>query len=377
MELSFNGLLGNQSTPSRKQKNVVPRGCAKLQVPALDPSRSFYKLPELYPHLREAIMENHFGKTTLNTPIRDLNLYLLIIGSLAYCKSSALDYVVTELEPGPLPTKYVKQDIYLKTDSASATANNNELEITNIPGEFLFLAEDDSQYTNSDDMFTTEYGQQIAPMNDSLYNVPETTTDEVDLETVGNENISEFTLEPSTPMSVQDTDLSVWSRELDIPAEYSAEHDATNETDVYEEIFEDIVKYSRNDGAYLGEFNASVVDPFGDLGIFWNEASLIYSSSGSGVRCVRVVLPSRVASFTGAILMRIGRLPLVSFTSSVLKPFFPVMDTSQMISGNFLTKIAADYMYWRNETKYQVSLKSMRLGVSSSLSEGTSSTKLS
>nr|CAD7601529.1 unnamed protein product [Timema genevievae] len=35
-------------------------------------------------------------------------------------------------------------------------------------------------------------------------------------------------------------------------------------------------------------------------GIFWNEASLIYSSSGSSVRCVRVGLPSRVASFTGA-----------------------------------------------------------------------------
>nr|CAD7255933.1 unnamed protein product [Timema shepardi] len=208
-------------------------------------------------------MENYFVKTTLNTPIRDLNLYLLVIGSLAYSKSSALDYVVTE------------------------------------------VAEDDSQYTNSDDMLTTEYGQQIAPMNDSLYNVPETTTNEVGLETVGNENISEFALEPSTPMTVQDTDSSVWSRELEIPAEYSAEHDPMNETDFYEELFEDIIKYSRNDGAYLGEFNASVV----------------------------------------------------SFTSSVLKPFFPVMDTSQMISGNFLTKIAADYMYWRNETKYQVSLK--------------------
>nr|CAD7402822.1 unnamed protein product [Timema cristinae] len=45
MELSFNGLLGNQSMPSRKQKNVAPRGRAKLQVPALEPSRSFYKLP--------------------------------------------------------------------------------------------------------------------------------------------------------------------------------------------------------------------------------------------------------------------------------------------------------------------------------------------
>nr|CAD7401812.1 unnamed protein product [Timema poppensis] len=36
------------------------------------------------------------------------------------------------------------------------------------------------------------------------------------------------------------------------------------------------------------------------VGIFWDEASLIYSSSDSGVRCVRVGLPSRVASFAGA-----------------------------------------------------------------------------
>nr|CAD7204022.1 unnamed protein product [Timema douglasi] len=36
------------------------------------------------------------------------------------------------------------------------------------------------------------------------------------------------------------------------------------------------------------------------VGIFWKEASLIYSSYGSGVRCVRVGLQSQVASFSGA-----------------------------------------------------------------------------
>nr|CAD7399677.1 unnamed protein product [Timema poppensis] len=286
-------------------------------------------------------------------------------------------------------------DLNLKTQehdyviAPSATANNNELEITNIPGEFLFLAEDDSQYTNSDDMLTTEYGQQIAPTNDSLYNVPETTTDEVGLETVGNENISEFALEISTPMTVQDTDSSVWSQELEIPAEYSAEHDATNETDVYEELFEDIVKYSRNDGAYLGEFNASVVDPFGDL---VNENSYKYlleqvfvgMKSGRAyvvgvnvtVNCSEPLVysgfwtyawgPAQLMHKMGFFINSDNPSYRVSFTSSVLKPFFPVMDTSQMISGNFLTKIAADYMYWRNETKYQVSLKQWVLPMTAS-----------
>ncbi|CAG2053201.1 unnamed protein product [Timema podura] len=262
----------------------------------------------------------------------------------------------------------------------SATANNNELEITSIPGEFLFLAEDDSQYTNSDDMLTTEYGQQIAPINDSLYNVPETTTDEVGLEKVSNENVSEFTLELSTPMTVQDTDLSAWSRELEIPTEYSAEHDATNETDVYEELFEDIVKYSRNDGTYIGEFNASVVDPFGYL---VNENSYKYlleqvfvgMKSGRAyvvgvnvtVNCSEPLVysgfwtyawgPAQLMHKMGFFINSDNPSYRVSFTSSVLKPFFPVMDTSQMIEGNFLTKITADYVYWRNETKYQVSLK--------------------
>nr|CAD7444250.1 unnamed protein product [Timema bartmani] len=41
-------------------------------------------------------LENHFGKTTLSTPDRDLNFDLPVIGSLAYCKSRALGYTATE-----------------------------------------------------------------------------------------------------------------------------------------------------------------------------------------------------------------------------------------------------------------------------------------
>nr|CAD7438736.1 unnamed protein product [Timema bartmani] len=41
---------------------------------------------------------NHFGKTTLSTPNRDSKLNLPVIGSLVYCKSSALDHVATEFQ---------------------------------------------------------------------------------------------------------------------------------------------------------------------------------------------------------------------------------------------------------------------------------------
>nr|CAD7585622.1 unnamed protein product [Timema genevievae] len=46
-------------------------------------------------------------------------------------------------------------------------------------------------------------------------------------------------------------------------------------------------------------------------GILWNEASFIYSSSGSGVRSVRVGLQAKLPRLLEQILMRIGRLPLV------------------------------------------------------------------
>nr|CAD7463416.1 unnamed protein product [Timema tahoe] len=54
-------------------------------------------------------------------------------------------------------------------------------------------------------------------------------------------------------------------------------------------------------------------------GIFWNEASLIYLSSGSGVSCLCVGVRSRVAPFAGAFLMRIGRLPLVMLLYTMTK----------------------------------------------------------
>ncbi|CAG2065527.1 unnamed protein product, partial [Timema podura] len=41
--------------------------------------------------------ENHFGKTTLNTPDRDSNLDVPIIGSIVYCEGSALDHAAMEM----------------------------------------------------------------------------------------------------------------------------------------------------------------------------------------------------------------------------------------------------------------------------------------
>nr|CAD7405748.1 unnamed protein product [Timema cristinae] len=51
---------------------------------------------EVYPHLDEGIVENHFGKT-LSTPNRDSNLDLPVIGSLVHYESSAIDQAATEM----------------------------------------------------------------------------------------------------------------------------------------------------------------------------------------------------------------------------------------------------------------------------------------
>nr|CAD7443408.1 unnamed protein product [Timema bartmani] len=53
-------------------------------------------LKELNPHLLGGRVENLFGNTTLSKPDRDLNLNLLVIGSLVYRKSSALAHTVSK-----------------------------------------------------------------------------------------------------------------------------------------------------------------------------------------------------------------------------------------------------------------------------------------
>nr|CAD7398713.1 unnamed protein product [Timema cristinae] len=54
-----------------------------------------YKYTMVGPDHTRGRVENHFGKTILTTPERDLNLNLLIIGSLVYCEGNTLDYVTT------------------------------------------------------------------------------------------------------------------------------------------------------------------------------------------------------------------------------------------------------------------------------------------
>nr|CAD7427701.1 unnamed protein product [Timema monikensis] len=51
---------------------------------------------EVYTHLRGGRVENQFGKITLNTSDRDLNLNLHVIGSLVYSASSASDHTAIE-----------------------------------------------------------------------------------------------------------------------------------------------------------------------------------------------------------------------------------------------------------------------------------------
>nr|CAD7425786.1 unnamed protein product [Timema monikensis] len=53
---------------------------------------------EVYSHLHGGRGENHFGKTTLSTSDLDSNPNL-IIGSLVYCESNALDHAATEAAP--------------------------------------------------------------------------------------------------------------------------------------------------------------------------------------------------------------------------------------------------------------------------------------
>nr|CAD7266618.1 unnamed protein product [Timema shepardi] len=73
-------------------------------------------IEEAYLHLCGERVENHFGKTTLNTPNQDSNLNLPVISSQDYCKSGMLDHVATEV--CDCPFDYVK--LYDGVDNKSA-----------------------------------------------------------------------------------------------------------------------------------------------------------------------------------------------------------------------------------------------------------------
>nr|CAD7261306.1 unnamed protein product [Timema shepardi] len=60
-------------------------------------------LYELYTHLHKGKVKNNFGKITLSTLNRDLNLNLHLIDSLIYCENSPLDHAGAEAEPHLCP----------------------------------------------------------------------------------------------------------------------------------------------------------------------------------------------------------------------------------------------------------------------------------
>nr|CAD7438754.1 unnamed protein product [Timema bartmani] len=60
-------------------------------------------LEEVHPHLYEGRLENHFAKTTLITPDKDLNPDHPVIGSLVYHASDALDHATAIAGPPSLP----------------------------------------------------------------------------------------------------------------------------------------------------------------------------------------------------------------------------------------------------------------------------------
>nr|CAD7197437.1 unnamed protein product [Timema douglasi] len=76
---------------------------------------------KVYPYLHGRRVENHFGKTILNTPDRDSNLNLPIIGSLVYCKSRSLNHVATGAENNSygeqtLALQRMRFHIHMRTD---------------------------------------------------------------------------------------------------------------------------------------------------------------------------------------------------------------------------------------------------------------------
>nr|CAD7462700.1 unnamed protein product [Timema tahoe] len=88
----------NPSKPNRDSKpdlSVIGRP-VQHESDTLDHSATEEGYKDVYPHFLGKRVEDHFGKTTLSTPNRDSNIDLPVIGSLVYCKSSALDHADTE-----------------------------------------------------------------------------------------------------------------------------------------------------------------------------------------------------------------------------------------------------------------------------------------
>nr|CAD7403843.1 unnamed protein product [Timema cristinae] len=89
-----------------------------------DEVRKVY-LKEVYLSLRGWRAENYFEKTTVNTPDQDSNLYLPVIGCLVYCKSIVLDHGATEAEdvymnfPGGRVENHFGKTIFSTPDQVS------------------------------------------------------------------------------------------------------------------------------------------------------------------------------------------------------------------------------------------------------------------
>nr|CAD7590721.1 unnamed protein product [Timema genevievae] len=116
-------------------------------------------------------MENHFVKTTLCTPNRDLNLDLPIIGSLVYCESSSLDHA---------PIKWAKQNCLPSAVPLFFKRNRSFAASKPVPREDPVIMKLDSPDFKS--LFTPEltklatifkeYGYEIRIAGGALANVP-------------------------------------------------------------------------------------------------------------------------------------------------------------------------------------------------------------
>nr|CAD7394683.1 unnamed protein product [Timema cristinae] len=105
-------------------QSEAPQLTLRLVIEVCDCSHTWSaetcRLPflEIYLHLCDRSMKNHFGKIIFSTPDRDSNLELPIIGCLVYCKSSALEHVAIKSRGFSFHLRALSQPLDLLLDCA-------------------------------------------------------------------------------------------------------------------------------------------------------------------------------------------------------------------------------------------------------------------
>nr|CAD7596933.1 unnamed protein product [Timema genevievae] len=111
------------------------RACAILlfthALTGCDSMSSLFWKEEVDPYLCGGRVENHFGRKNLNTPDRDSNLDLPIVGSLVYCESSALDHVASEASLIPIALVRSEENTSASKETFVSGTEETPLKLTN------------------------------------------------------------------------------------------------------------------------------------------------------------------------------------------------------------------------------------------------------